>query len=159
MEITNGSIACRISNYNARKHRTIGMHPVDITPAIADRLLTTVYNRVKIAAHARYKVDDSIGMNKFNRVFDKGYTPNWSTEVFKIIKVQQINPVMYLLKDSHGEPIPGGFYEYEYEYSVVNPDVHLNEKMLRKNEVYVKWLGFDNSHNSWIKTICCKTYI
>ena len=44
-----------LSNYNARKHRTIGMRPVDVTPAIADRLLTTVYNRVKITAPARKK--------------------------------------------------------------------------------------------------------
>jgi len=26
-----------VSNYNARKHRTIGMRPVDVTPAIANR--------------------------------------------------------------------------------------------------------------------------
>ena len=47
-----------VSNYNARKYRT--MHLVDITPAIADRLLTMIYNCVKIAAPAQYKVDDSI---------------------------------------------------------------------------------------------------
>jgi len=35
-----------ISNYNARKHQTIGMHSVAIIPAIVDRLLTAVYNRV-----------------------------------------------------------------------------------------------------------------
>jgi len=30
-----------VSDYNARKHRTIGMRPVDVTPAIAERLLNT----------------------------------------------------------------------------------------------------------------------
>ncbi|KYN16160.1 hypothetical protein ALC57_11592, partial [Trachymyrmex cornetzi] len=140
-----------VSNYNARKHRTISMRPVDVTPGIADRLLVTVYNRVKIAAPARYKVGDSVRVSKFKTVFDKGYTPNWTAEVFKIIEVQQTNPVTYLLQDSRGEPIAGGFYEYEL-HSVANPDVHLVEKVLRKrgNEVYVKWLGFDNSYNSWI---------
>ncbi|KMQ84732.1 hypothetical protein RF55_17234 [Lasius niger] len=33
-----------VSDYNARKHQTIGMRPVDVTPAIAERLLATVYN-------------------------------------------------------------------------------------------------------------------
>ena len=51
------------SNYNARKHRTIGMCPVDVTPAIANRLLITVYNCVKIAASARYKVNDYVATN------------------------------------------------------------------------------------------------
>ena len=75
MEITNGSIHPVVSrhqsNYNARKYRT--MRLVDITPAIADRLLTMIYNCVKIAALAQYKVDDSIHVSKFKAVFDKGY--------------------------------------------------------------------------------------
>jgi len=82
MEITNRSTFCWVSNYNA--HRTIDMRSIDVTPAIADRLITMVYNRVKIAAPARYKVDDSVRMNKFKTIFDKGYTPNWRTKVFKI---------------------------------------------------------------------------
>jgi len=59
--------------------------------------------------------------------------------------------VTYLLEDFCGKFIAGGFYEYEL-HSVANSDVYLVEKVLRKrgNEVYVKWLGFDNSHNSWI---------
>ncbi|XP_070151047.1 uncharacterized protein [Polyergus mexicanus] len=43
-----------VSDYNARKHRTIGMRPIDVTPAIADKLLNTVYSNVKIAAPARF---------------------------------------------------------------------------------------------------------
>ena len=31
-----------VSDYNARKHRTIGMRPANVTPAIAERLLDTV---------------------------------------------------------------------------------------------------------------------
>ncbi|KYQ46398.1 hypothetical protein ALC60_14607 [Trachymyrmex zeteki] len=140
-----------VSDYNARKHRTISMGPIDVTPAIAGRLLTTVYNHVKIAAPTRFKVGDSVRVSKFKTIFEKGYTPNWTTNVFKIIKVQQTNLVTYLLENSREKSIVGGFYEYEL-HRVANPDVYLVEKVLRKkgNEVYVKWLGFDNSHNSWI---------
>ncbi|XP_020296171.1 uncharacterized protein LOC109861074 [Pseudomyrmex gracilis] len=45
--------------YNARKHRTIGLRPINVTPAIAEKLLTTVYSNVKIAGPARFKVGDS----------------------------------------------------------------------------------------------------
>lgn len=35
---------------------------------------------------------------------------------------------------------------------VENSDVYLVERILRKsvNKFYVKWLGFNNTHNSWI---------
>jgi len=42
---------------------------------------------------------------------------------------------------------------YEYElHRVTHPDIYFVEKRLcrRGNEVYIKWLGFDASHNSWI---------
>jgi len=34
-------------------------------------------------------------VSKFKTMFEKGYTPNWTTEVFKITKVQKTNPVTY----------------------------------------------------------------
>jgi len=103
-----------VSEYNARRHRTIGMRPIDVTPAIADKLLTMVYSRIKIAAAARFKVGDSVRVSKYKTLFEKGYTPNWTTEVFKITKVQKTNPVTYLLEDSCGKSVAGGFYEYEF---------------------------------------------
>ena len=140
-----------VAEYNARKHRTIGMKPIDVTPAIADKLLNTIYSNVKIAAPARFKMGELVRVSKFKTIFEKGYTPNWTTEIFKIIKVQKTNPVTYILEDSLGNAIAGGFYEYEL-HGVANPDVFLMEKVLRKkgNQVYVKWLGLDKSHNSWI---------
>ena len=82
----------------------------------------------------------------------KGYTPNYTTEIFEIERVAPTNPVTYLLRDYKNEPISGGFYEQEIA-RVKYPDVYLVEKVLkrRKNQIYVKWLGFDNSHNSWIE--------
>lgn len=140
-----------VTEYNARKHRTIGMRPADVTPTIAVKLLSTVYKNIKIAAPAKFKVGDPVRVSKFKTVFEKGYTPNWSTEVFKIAKVQTTDPATYLLEDSRGKPIAGGIYEYEL-HRAADPDVYLVEKVLRKkgDKVYVKWLGLNNSHNSWI---------
>ena len=140
-----------VSNYNVRKHRTIGVRPVDVTPAMAERLLDTIYSTIKIAGPAKFKVGDSVRVSKYKTIFEKGYTPNWTTEVFKIVKVQRTNPVTYLLEDYRGTSIAGAFYEHEL-HRATHPDVFLVEKVLRRkgNEVYVKWLGFDGSHNSWI---------
>jgi len=127
------------------------MRFIDVISVIANKFLTTVYSRIKIAAPARFKASDSVRVSKYKTLFEKGYTPNWTTEVFKITKVQKTNLVTYLLEDYCEIPVAGGFYKYEL-HCVVNPDV-LVEKILRKrrNEVYMKWLGFDNSHNSWIR--------
>ncbi|XP_011858456.1 PREDICTED: uncharacterized protein LOC105556011 [Vollenhovia emeryi] len=140
-----------IAEYNACKHRTIGMRPVDVTPAVANRLLKTVYSHVKIAGPAKFKVGDAVRVGRYKTVFEKVYTPNWTTEVFKIVTVQRTNPVTYLLKDYRGEPVAGAFYEYEL-HRATYPDVYLVEKVLRRkgDKVYVKWLGFAGSHNSWI---------
>jgi len=87
-------------------------------------------------------------------IFEKGFTPNWTTEVFKIVEVQKTNPATFILEDSRGDPVAGGFYEYELQ-RVANPNVYLVEKILREkgDNVYVKWLGMDKSHNSWIHKI------
>jgi len=45
-----------VSNYNARKHRTIGMRSADVTPAIVERLLDMIYSA---AGPAKFKVGDS----------------------------------------------------------------------------------------------------
>jgi len=82
-----------------------------------------VYNRIKIAAPARFKVGDSVRVSKYKTLFEKDYTPNWITEVFKITKVQKTNPVTYLLDDSCRKLVAGGFYEYELNL-VANPDVY-----------------------------------
>ena len=60
-------------------------------------------------------------------------------------------PFTHELKDYQRNPIAGGFYEFELQ-KTTNADIHLIEKVLKKreNEFFVKWLGFDSFHNSWI---------
>lgn len=137
--------------YNDSKHRTIGMKPNQVTFKNEATLLSTVYNRVKRVGKRLFSVGDVVRISKHKGVFEKGHTPNWSHELFKIVKVQITNPVTYLLEDMSGDPILGCFYQYELQKAKHN-DVYLVEKELRKkgNRVYVKWLGLDKTHNSWI---------
>jgi len=96
-----------VVDYNARAHQTIDMRPVDVTPAITEKLLATIYSAIKIANPAKFKVGDPVCVSKYKTVFEKGYTPNWTTEIFKIIKVQCTNPVTYLLEDYRGKSVAG----------------------------------------------------
>lgn len=141
-----------VDDYNNTVHSTIKMKPIQVTTREHElRLLNTVYNHVKTAGRGKFKVGDVVRISKHKTVFEKGYTPSWTTELFKIVKVKLTEPVTYLLEDMSSQPIRGGFYAFELQRAK-HDDVYLVEKILkRKNDkVFVKWLGFDRSHNSWI---------
>lgn len=146
-----GTLAGLLDRYNNRRHRTLGIKPVEVTRKNEKYLLNTVYSNIKITGRAKLKVGEYVRISKFKNIFDKGYEPNWSTEVFVVDKIRYSNPVTYLLKDMQGAPIKGGFYEHELQPTKFH-NVYLIEKTLRMkgSKAYVKWLGFDKSHNSWV---------
>ena len=115
----------------------------------AQRLLNTVYNNIKIAEHGKFSKGDPVRISKYKKLFAKGYTPNWTTEVFKVFRVKNTMPVTYELVDSTNTSISGSFYEHELQ-RVANPDVYLVEKVIKKrgDRVFVKWLGLDVKFNS-----------
>lgn len=139
-------------DYNNSFHHTIKMKPIDVNKSHEERLLREVFkidepNIVK----PKFHVGQHVRISKYKHVFEKGYTPNWTTEIFKIAQIRYTNPETYLLTDSQGNPIKGGFYKYELQ-SVSDPKLCLVEKVLQRkgNQVFVKWLGFSDEHNSWI---------
>lgn len=140
-----------VHEYNNTKHRTIKMKPIDVNADNEQYMKDTIYLRKITPVNIKFKIGDKVRISKFKSIFDKSYTGNWSTEIFEIKNVVYSNPVTYLLKDSKNEDIEGLFYEYELQKTKY-PDIYLIEKVLRKkgNKMYVKWLGFDNMHNSWI---------
>lgn len=142
-----------VDDYNFTKHRTIKMRPVDVNTSNERYLLKTVYRSPFPLRRPKnkFKKGDSVRISKYKHIFAKGYTPNWTTEIFKIKTVQSTNPVTYLLVDHEGRDITGTVYAEELQ-SVKYPDLFLVEKVLRKkgDKVFVKWLGFESRFNSWI---------
>lgn len=142
-----------VDKYNDTKHKTIGMKPKNVKKKHEQYLLRHAYNNLKTIdpRKQKFKVNDHVRISKYREAFSKGYTPNWSNEIFKIRKVRQSNPTTYLLEDQEGDQIKGGFYEQEIQ-KVKYPDIYLVEKVLRWKgaKLYVKWLGLNNKHNTWI---------
>ena len=58
-------------------------------------------------------------MTKYKNTFNKGYTENWSREIFIINSVLKTNPCTYKIKDLDGEKIIGSFYEKELLRSII----------------------------------------
>ena len=98
-----------------------------------------------------FKVGDRVRISKYKRkTFDKGYTPNWTEEVFIIDETQWINPITYKIKDLNGEPIKGTFYREELQKT--DQEVYRIEKFIRKtkDKALVKWKGYPDQFNSWV---------
>ncbi len=139
-----------INEYNNSKHRTIGMTPVQ---ADADPTTVKLKQRKIINRKIKLNVGDNVRVSTYKGVFAKGYLPSWSTEIFKIVKINETLPTTYQLQDYTGKPIAGCFYSEEL-LKTNYPNDYLVEKIIRRKgkQIYVKWLGFDSTHNSWINT-------
>lgn len=141
-----------ISVYNNKPHRTIKMSPIEVNSENEQHILKTVYSNIKLFTGSKLKMGDNVRISKYKGVFEKSYTPNWSTEIFKIAKVQNTFPTTYLLDDLKGNPIKGGFYKEELKKTRF-PDEYLVEKVLKTkgNKVLVRWLNFPKTDDSWIE--------
>lgn len=146
-----------IKQYNNSVHSTIKMRPKDVKQKHVKQILTILNqkgmnDKRKVVQTPKFKVNDSVRISKYKKVFTKGYIPNWTNEVFRIHAVKPTKPVTYILEDSKGEVLKGGFYQEELSKSSVG-DVYLIEKVLKRrgNKVQVRWLNFDQKADSWIK--------
>lgn len=141
--------------YNNRKHRTIGMPPVKVSKNNEKLVLQRIRIATKPKPEKRppqvFKVGDKVRVSRSRMTFHKSYYPMWSNETFTINRVQPTEPKTYLLMDTNGELIQGGFYGHELSKSKVG-DVFLVQKVLKKkgNKLLVRWLGFSSSQDSWI---------
>ena len=83
-------------------------------------------------------------------MFAKGYTQNWSEEVFVVSKIRDTVPWTYLINNLNGEPITGSIYEKELRKT--SQEKFRIEKIIKRkaDKLYVKWKGYNNPFNSWI---------
>ena len=99
-----------VNEYNNIKHNTIKMKPKDVGDD-NKRMYIDEHNEKS----ARYNVGDRVRISKFKNIFAKGYTPNWSKEIFIADKINDTVPYIYNLKDLNDEEIIGSFYDRELQ--------------------------------------------
>ena len=72
-----------------------------------------IYKQVK---KPKFRIGNKVRISKYKRkLFDKGFTPNWTEEVFVINEILHTKPVTYRLVDLQGEAVTGSFYEPELQ--------------------------------------------
>ena len=67
----------------------------------------------------KFKINDRVRITKYNNIFSKGYSENWSRKIFIIDSVLKTNPWTYKIKDFNGEKIIGSFYQKELLRSIL----------------------------------------
>ena len=102
-----------VNKYNDTKHSTIKMKPIDVKNN----------KRVYIDKHnekdSRFKVGDRVRISRYKNIFAKGYTPDWSKEIFIVEKINDTAPYTYIIKDLNDEEIIGSFYDKELQKSIL----------------------------------------
>ena len=99
-----------VGEYNNKYHRTIKMKPVDVKDNTYIDFKKEVNDK-----DPKFKVGDHVRISKYKNIFAKGYTPNWSEEVFVVSKIKNAVPWTYVINDLSVKEIIGTFYEKEMQ--------------------------------------------
>ena len=123
-----------VNEYNDTHHRTIKMKPLDVKDNAYIDFKKDVNDK-----NPKFKVGDHVAISKYEIFFAKGYTPNWSEDIFVIEKVKNTVPWTYVINE-----INGTFYEKELQKT--NQQGFRIQKVIKKkdNKLYVKcvkWKG------------------
>ena len=93
-----------VKEYNNTKHITTKMKPIDVKDNTYIDAGKEVNNN-----DPKFKIGDHVRISKYKNIFAKGYTPNWSEEVFVIKKAKNTVPWTYVIDDLNGKEITGTF--------------------------------------------------
>ena len=73
------------------------------------------YNEESNEKNPKFKIGYHVRISKYKNIFAKGYTPNWSEEIFIIKKIKSTVPWTYIISDLNDEEFLGSFYEKELQ--------------------------------------------
>ena len=99
-----------VNEYNNTYHETIKMKPIDVRDNTYIDFEKEVNDK-----DPKFEIDDHVRIFKYRNIFAKGFTPNWSEDVFVISKIKNTDPWTYVINDLNSEEIIGTFYEKELQ--------------------------------------------
>ena len=146
-----------VDSYNHSKHRIIKRRPAEVTQEDVADMREARKKDKRPKGKDNIHIGDSVRISKVKSIFDKGYLPNWTEEIFTVADInRKYNPITYKLKDANDDVIEGSFYHHEIQ-CVTPHEEYLVEKVIRKEKrgrelwCLVKWYGYPASMNSWIR--------
>jgi transposase InsO family protein len=162
-----------INTYNNTPHSKTKYAPAEVSRSNQADVMKNLYGFMwemdslgKIRNN--FKINDYVRISKIHsNLFRKSYKGNWTDEIFRISEIKNdYGEVTYGVEDLNGNEIMGSFYEKELQKipeTNVNDQFWTIEKVIKTKSVggkktfFVKWEGFDDSHNSWVSADQMKT--
>ena len=149
-----------VLSYNKTPHTSTGIAPDLVTRDNQEEIWFKLYEKdislSDVIHKSSLKIGDFVRISKARGTFERGYTPNWSEEIFVINSIKShIHPIVYTIHDLADERIDGTFYQKELQ-KVEKPKEYKIANILKrrtrkgKKEVFVQWLGYPDSFNSWV---------
>ena len=97
-----------VKDYNATPHSSHGLAPQDVTHENRDDVYKRLYPDLLLRTVCRLKIGDKVRKIIEKDLFEKGYTANWSEQIFVITNLKQVHGVCwYELSDLSGEKLEG----------------------------------------------------
>lgn len=150
-----------VSAYNNSYHRSIKMRPIDVNIETEQQAFINIHGKsyselIKTdKPKPRLKQGDKVRVPYEIEKFDKGYYPTYKDHVYTIDKTIKGNKkYVFKIKDYSGNLINQIFYPEQLQK--ITENLHRVEKILRRRkrsdikEVFVKWLNYPSTYNSWI---------
>ena len=145
-----------LKSYNNRYHRSIQRSPNSVTVENESAVYQILYKK-KPKFGKKLNAGDYVRISRKRHIFEKGYLPNFTEEVFKISKVISNHPPhRYELEDWAGEQIKGRFAPEELQKTIKEGNVWKIERIIRRVRrpggifYFVKWRGFPDKFNSFV---------
>ena len=89
-----------VNKYNSTYHRSIKLTPSDARNY--QHVYNALYGNVRKSTSPKFHVGDKVRITRKKVTFEKGFTPNWTEELFTISSVKATNPTTYTIKDQLG---------------------------------------------------------
>ena len=103
-----------VQNYNNTYHSTIRMKPNEVTWENREKVFKTSNPDVDKRINCRLRKGDKVRIALRKNEFEKGFTKNWSEEIFTVKQVfQKAGVCWYRLIDSQGKIYPKQKYFFE----------------------------------------------
>ena len=116
-----------VKNYNRTPHRTIGMAPIRVTFQNSQEVYKRMFGDVNLKVIPRLAVGDRVRILRDKTLFEKGYTANWTEEIYKISNVhQKAGVVWYKIVTLDNKKIAG--IKYYYQLNLVSRHVDLDQR-------------------------------
>ena len=151
-----------VYSYNNTKHSTIKMIPNEVNlfnASLARENMLSKFKNRKPEKKPKFSVGHFVRISRTKATFEKSYEAGWSEEISRVINRQGI--FIYKLVDLKNEVIDAIFYKEELnlvgkervgqDKEFIINKVIKSRGVGKSKQLFVSWVGYPNSFNSWIK--------